>query len=530
MRKIKEVLIFALFLLAVVGCAAHNGVITESDETKSLYAELDAQIDFLSQQVIKDIKNTGYEGSRIIIISGSLIESTRYSVLENYVIKSFKRRLSKEGVQRDTDWSHPYELPFVRVVEPCREDWMPLKYGDPPLSLSEAEKFVILKTSFEPYKDMNKIVSSVSAYTFFHGKQEPLQINGTLEMDFSPCSLPYKLYQSDAPIPLPPGAEEKPYVSLEDLAYGLVSEVLADYPTAKVGVVDIKADPEMNRQLVRFLREAIEEYLIKNGLTIGVSRVDFEEVMRQYKFYHKHMIFEGPDPNKVPFSPATIYLFIDTRPGLSEELTIRTSLKALWLSTSDAGIYVRGLMGIAYAVPPIPMSSELWGQAIANTQKVDKKKLVNQAMENLKGKIIDYIRSNRINPDLGIIQKEVDAFVHRPGIIKTYTIHDRKFQSVKVIKGVSKGKVFCQFIWPLRRTVAVNYKENLDPDISPRHLNNNVCSRVQDILGRWGFDINNSDSQINIDITLEVRRVPSSVYSNRLDLTLSPWEKVSTLL
>ena len=199
MREIKKLLMFSLFLLTVTGCAAHNGVISTS-------AELDAQIDSLSQQVIKDIKNTGYEGSKIIIISGSLIEGTRYTVLEDYIIKSFKRRLCQEGIQKDTDWSPPYELPFVRIVELCREDWIPLKEGDPPLSLSEAEKFVILETSLEPYKDMNKIIAYISAYTFLHGKQEPLQISGKLEMDFSPCSLPNRLYQSDAPPPLPSGS------------------------------------------------------------------------------------------------------------------------------------------------------------------------------------------------------------------------------------------------------------------------------------------------------------------------------------
>ncbi|RKY45646.1 MAG: hypothetical protein DRP81_03275 [Candidatus Omnitrophota bacterium] len=449
MERINMIFIVIIVVFIFGGCVAKQPGITKAPETKPLIADLHSCVDLLCEQVMDAIRNTPYETGKVIVISGSLKKRKRFTKLEYQLLESLKRELAYKNIQ---------------VIDyPNRNDWIRIKENDPPLSLSG--NFAVLELNLDPLVELNEITIYIEAYTFLDGKKEPLpRISCYIKMDFSPDSVARILYNTKAPsIPLPPGTEENPYESFEQLAYSLINETFEKYALPQErAVVDISCAC-VHPEDCNSLRGKIEDHLSRKEVTITVSRQDFRKITEYIKFIHEHEIFRIERPHS--FLPATIHVLIKAQPAEKNKGILRTSVIAFWL---EGGTSLHGIIGIAYVKYAIEGSG----------------RNVDEATQNVMAKTWNYIRYF-----IGDIENEqVKSIIDR----KIGNAINVNIDVSDVTVAVPKPVIYRQVILPLTCCVIIDCEEakiNPSTNVDPVSLKQVTYMAIENQLSKYGHRV-----------------------------------------
>jgi hypothetical protein len=191
--------------------------------------------------------------------------------------------------------------------------------------------------------------------------------------DSGPESVACRLYEEGpSASPFPEGLEERPYTSLDRLAFSLASELADAYRTGMSAGKDFAADEEVrvvlystppsggvSRGLVEAIQDGLQQAIVGNrGFTCAMSRKDFGPAFNQIDFYRRNRpVFEMEE---TLFTAGTVLLMSDVFKSRHDDDTVGVALRAVWrtgpleaaagnlIPTNVAGTYLSGFTAKAY--------------------------------------------------------------------------------------------------------------------------------------------------------------------------------------
>lgn len=365
MKRIpRKFLLFSLILMMLVpvGCRQHT-------MDPSLKSKFERNVDQLVLDTAYSLRQKGYDIAPAAVVSGNALRNQTYTRLDEMIITRLRDRLAENR----------------EVISLSRENWFELKEKRPvsfkghdrnrePL----LENLVILVVNIKPEPNFDRIRVQVTAK---NAKSLPLPgVGGKVMLehfDDSPGTVLLKT-QVDTK-PYPEGLKSNPYISLEQMAYSMASELSyavdrgiktgrhkAAKDEIRVVVCTQKAKGPGARFQKAFTRELSQSLAAMDGMTSSVSRKDFSPIFRQMDFYQKNdHVF---DIGKEKLAPGTVLLLVETKHQGSLE---QVALRAVWRITplmnarnqlivsNSAGSYVSGFTSRAWYNGRVPVVQDI---------------------------------------------------------------------------------------------------------------------------------------------------------------------------
>ncbi len=355
-------LLLPLLLLLLSACAGQSPVTPPPVDSAPSQAErlLDQRISTLIDDLISDSRLTAAATAPVAVVPGSALAGEYFSRLEELVCERLETRLREEH----------------DIFRLSRQNWFELRAGRPlsfqnlpPDRRQVLAAALIYKVEITADTVLDRINCTLSA-SGADGRSRP-GIVASGPLGFGRTSLARSLYYAAANRnPYPEGLEERPFVSLDRLAYSLATELAEAYRNGlkiaghKVADREIKVllsttSKSLPLGLTEEIQSALQQALVgQNGFTCVLSRRDFAETMREIDFYNWHrQAFKQLDPAK--FEPGTILLLADvSRPRRNDLYGV--ALRAIWrtdpledrqgkmIAETAGGTYVSGFTAKAY--------------------------------------------------------------------------------------------------------------------------------------------------------------------------------------
>ncbi|MEA3332327.1 MAG: hypothetical protein U9Q58_01855 [Pseudomonadota bacterium] len=356
MKALRFLLLTSLALL-LTACAGMTPVDYAPTQAERL---LDQRIDLLLDNLLSDQRFTSSEMAPAAIVPGSAMQGEYFSRLEELICERLEARLRE---------SHD-------IFKLSRQNWFELRAGhalsfqNQPLDRRQRLRSAII---YQVEIAADTVLDRVNA-TITAGSADGQGLTGVIAsgpIGFGQESLARQLHYAAANRnPFPEGLEERPYSSLDRLAYSLTSELSEAYRNGlrvggqqvadhEVKVLLYTASSRYPTGLTQEIQNALQQALIsRRGFTCVVSRQDFGPALQQVDFYQWHsQLFK---PVEIPqFEPGTVLLMVDisqpVKPG-----TLSLALRAIWRTNpledqhgnlvreDGSGTYVSGFTAKAY--------------------------------------------------------------------------------------------------------------------------------------------------------------------------------------
>lgn len=350
----QTVLCIPLLLAVLAGCA---GTPVKTLEQEPFEEKLAALID----DAISSQARSPYEMAPTAVMPGSLRSGDRFSRLEELVMERLTLRLRKQN-----DF---YSL--------SRQNWFeyregrPLTFVDQPADQQRLlRNLIVFEVGISPDSVINQIQVHIMG-TDADGRAIPGVVAET-SFDAGPETVAHRLYNAP-PVtsPFPEGLEERPYASLDRLAFSLVSELADAYRSGMSAGKEHAADEEIRvvlyssprsgevrRGLVEAIQDALQQAIVSNrGFTCAVSQRDFGPAFNQIDFYRRNRsLFEMEES---AFAAGTVLLMSDVFRSPHNN-SVGVALRAVWragpletttgnlIPTNMAGTYLSGFTAKAY--------------------------------------------------------------------------------------------------------------------------------------------------------------------------------------
>ena len=356
MKPLRNIILASLILL-LTACAGINPVDYAPSRAEQL---LDQRINKLLDDLLSDQHFTSAATAPATVVPGSAMQGEYFSRLEELVCERLEARLRE---------SHD-------IFKLSRQNWFELRAGhaltfqnQPPDRRQLLRSAIIYQVEVTADTVLDRISGTITASNA-DGRSLPGVI-ASGPLGFGKESLARQLYYAAANRnPFPEGLEERPFVSLDRLAYSLTSELAEAYRNGlKVGGQQV-ADREVKvllyttsnhlpSGLTEEVQAALQQALIgQRGFTCVVSRQDFGPTLRQIDFYKWHaQNFKAVDLPK--FEPGTVLLMADvSRPRKRGIYSV--AMRAIWrtdpledkqgrlIEENGSGTYVSGFTAKAY--------------------------------------------------------------------------------------------------------------------------------------------------------------------------------------
>ncbi|MEA1922485.1 MAG: hypothetical protein U9N63_07505 [Pseudomonadota bacterium] len=356
MKALRFLLLASLALL-LTACAGTTPVDYAPTQAERL---IDQRIDLLLDNLLSDQRFSSSEMAPAAIVPGSAIQGEYFSRLEELLCERLETRLRE---------SHD-------IFKLSRQNWFELRAGhalsfqNQPLDRRQRlRSAIIYQVEIAADTVLDRVNATITAR---HADGQGLTgVIASGPLGFGQESLARQLYYAAANRnPFPEGLEERPYSSLDRLAYSLTSELSEAYRNGlRVGGQKV-ADHEVKvllyttsshypTGLTQEIQNALQQALIsRQGFTCVVSRQDFGPALQQVDFYQWHsQLFK---PVEIPqFEPGTVLLMVDisqpVKPG-----TLSLAMRAIWrtdpledqhgnlIAEDGSGTYVSGFTAKAY--------------------------------------------------------------------------------------------------------------------------------------------------------------------------------------
>ena len=251
-----------------------------------------------------------------------------------------------------------------------RED-RPLSFMSEPMDRQRLlQNLIVYEVAVSQDRVLNQVFIRLSA-TDAQGRAV-LGVTAEAIFDASPQGVAARLYgERPAASPFPEGLEERPYDSLDRLAFSLASELADAYrngmwagrePAAheevRVVLCPFRSSGAVAQGLTEAVQNALQQSIVSNrGFTCSLSRTDFGPVLQQIDFYRRNSsVFIMEDS---PFTAGTVLLMADISPSRHNH-AVGVALRAVWrtgplesaagnlISTDVAGTYLSGFTARAY--------------------------------------------------------------------------------------------------------------------------------------------------------------------------------------
>jgi len=346
----------ALLLLLLTACAGTpvNYAPTQAERM------LDQRVEILLNDLLADQRFSADEMAPAAVVPGSAMQGENFSRLEEMLCERLETRLRE---------SHD-------IFKLSRQNWFELRDGhaltfqnQPQDKRHRLRSAIIYQIEITADTVLDRINGTITAQNADGQHLAGVIASGPL--GFGQESLARRLYYAAANRnPFPEGLEERPYASLDRLAYSLASELHETYNNGlhvggqKVADREVKVLLYTTSQhhptgLALEIQDALQQALIsQRGFTCVVSKQDLAPALRQIDFYKWHsQIFKPVDlPN---FEPGTVLLMADIG-QLFKNNTLSLAMRAIWrsdpledqqgnlINESGGGTYVAGFTAKAY--------------------------------------------------------------------------------------------------------------------------------------------------------------------------------------
>jgi len=360
-RKRKHLILFVtgalLLMIFSGGCATTP---THSATWQDPTERFEVSVNRLIENLIATEKHSPGEMAPAAIMPGSLKTGTKFTRLEELIMERLSLRLREKH--------NMYSL--------SRQNWFEFREGRPLTfqNLPFAERdhmrnLVVYEVRISADEVLKKMkVHSIASDA--DGRAVPGLVADTV-LEFERESPARKLYNSKPQTnPFPEGLEERPYVSLDRLAFSLAAELTDAHRTgisaggAKAADTEVRvllyAKPSggIASGLVNPIQNSLQQAIVGNrGFACAVSREDFGPAFKQIDFYKKHKsIFEMEESK---FTAGTVLLMADVSKHPDGD-KIGVALRAIWrvtpletaagdlIPTNVAGTYLSGFTAKAY--------------------------------------------------------------------------------------------------------------------------------------------------------------------------------------
>ena len=347
-------LFLALFLSACAGMTPVDYAPTQAEQL------LDQRVDLLLDDLLSDQLYSAGEMAPAAIVPGSAIQGEYFSRLEEMLCERLATRLRE---------SHD-------IFQLSRQNWFELRAGhglsfqNQPLDRRQRlHSAIIYQVEITADTVLDRINGTITARNADGQSLTGVIASGPL--GFGEESLARQLYYAAANRnPVPEGLEERPYTSLDRLAYSLTSELGEAYRNGlRVGSQKV-SDHEVKvllyatssyfpTGLTQEIQDALQQSLISQpGFTCVVSKQDFGPALQQIDFYqwHSHLF----KPIEIPqFEPGTVLLMADISQPVRGD-TLSLAMRAIWrtdpledeygnlVAEDGSGTYVSGFTAKAY--------------------------------------------------------------------------------------------------------------------------------------------------------------------------------------
>ncbi len=321
---------------------------------------LDQRVNLILDDLLGDQKFSAGEMAPAAVVPGSALQGETFSRLEEMLCERLETRLRE---------SHD-------IFKLSRQNWFELRAGraltfqdQPPAERQRLRSAIIYQVEITADTVLDRINGTITAQGADGHHLTGVVASGPL--GFGQDSLARRLYYAPANRnPYPEGLEERPFASLDRLAYSLTSELREAYFNGlKVGGQKV-ADREVKvllyttsqhhpTGLTQEIQSALQQALIgQSGFTCVVSRQDLAPALRQIDFYNWNShIFKAVDLPQ--FEPGTVLLMADIGSVFKNNI-LSLSLRAIWrtdpledqqgnlIAESGSGTYVSGFTAKAY--------------------------------------------------------------------------------------------------------------------------------------------------------------------------------------
>ncbi len=361
-KKIKLTFLSIVLAAVVTGCAGTSSQ-TGNVPVPDYYESIDIfneRLETLMSRLSDSQKYRAAEFSPVAVVPGSIRKDARYTRLEEYIIEKLEIELRKN-----------HELYTL-----SRGNWMefrerrPLSFKDQPGKMKEMLKNLVLfevRISPDRYLDQANvsILASDSKGNSIAG------LGADVKLDFYPRSPASRMYHEVPQTAVyPEGLEERPYKSIDRLAFSLADELKRNYKNGFSVKDDRIQDDEINvllyskpglnvsDELFNLITGSMQQAIVsESGFKCALSQEDFSSVLDQINFYDENAdIF---DVQKYPLSMGTVLMIMEMTPH-SDNDKLGVTLRSLWrtqpLETENgklivsnmAGTYVSGFTAKAY--------------------------------------------------------------------------------------------------------------------------------------------------------------------------------------
>ena len=321
---------------------------------------LDQRVNLILDDLLTDQHFSAGEMAPATVIPGSAMQSETFSRLEEMLCERLETRLRE---------SHD-------IFKLSRQNWFELRAGhslsfqnQPFSERHRLQSAIIYKVEITADTVLDRINGTITAQ-----RADGHHLTGVIAsgpLGFGQESLAKRLYYAPANRnPFPEGLEERPFASLDRLAYSLTSELHEAYLNGlkvggqKVSDREVKVLLYTTSQhhptgLTQEIQSALQQALIsQNGFTCVVSQQDLAPALQQIDFYswNSHLF----KPVELPqFEPGTVLLMADIG-RIFKNNTISLALRAIWrtdpledqqgnlVAESGSGTYVSGFTAKAY--------------------------------------------------------------------------------------------------------------------------------------------------------------------------------------
>jgi hypothetical protein len=359
-------------LVLLTGCA---GVPVRSLDPNPFEEEVSALI----SRALSAQAHTPHELGPAAVMPGALKSGKRFSRLEELVMERLIFQLRR---QNDL-----YSL--------SRQNWFEFREGRPLSFMSEPldrqrllQNLIVYEVAVSQDRALNHITIRLSAADA-QGRTVP-GVTAEVVFDASPQGVAARLYdERPAASPFPEGLEERPYESLDRLAFSLASELADAYrngmwagqePAAHEEVRVVLCPSRPSGAVAQGLTEAVQNALQQSivatrGFTCALSRTDFGPVLQQIDFYRRNASVFMMEAS--PFTTGTVLLMADISPSRHNH-AVGVALRAVWrtgplesaagnlIPTDMAGTYLSGFTAQAY------LSRNFANQDRAGTGHIDR--------------------------------------------------------------------------------------------------------------------------------------------------------------
>ena len=350
-----------LFSLILIALLAHGCASTSVQET--VYdprSEFDRKLDELMANLLDREHYTTAEMAPAAVMPGSLRGGTRFSRLEEIVMERLSMRLRQ---------NHD-------VCKLSRQNWFefregrPLDFKDKPYTQRHYYRnLVVYEVKVSADDVLAKATVNIVA-SDADGKSVP-GVMAACDLDFDYSAPARQLYLAEPSTnPYPEGLEERPYDSLDRLAFSLAAELADAYRTGlsadghkpsdrEVRVLLYNKPPvDVGPTIAYNIQNALQQAVVSNrGFTCVVSKEDFGPAFEQIDFYRRN--YEIFHLEETKFTAGTVLLMVDSLRH-SDGDKVGVALRALWrigplesdtgdlIPTNVAGTYLSGFTAKAY--------------------------------------------------------------------------------------------------------------------------------------------------------------------------------------